>query len=142
MASFNEILQDYVNKSYDELLFFAQQSFSEVAPSLSNVFGGSEGAAKAMMVIVSACLGADGKLTMLEAKFLNDLLGVDDDYESTMQMVAAFGDDESRDLTDQLADALPADKKAALVAFCLCFLAVDETITRDEVAFVYKLMES
>ena len=142
MASFNEILQNYVNKSYDELLFFAQQSFTEVLPDLARSFEGSEGAAKAMMVIVSACLGADGKLTMLEAKFLNDLLGVDDDYESTMQMVAALGDDESRDLVDQLADALPTDKKAALVSFCLCFLAVDETITRDEVAFVVKLMEA
>ncbi|MBE6661499.1 MAG: hypothetical protein E7605_08885 [Ruminococcaceae bacterium] len=142
MASFNEILQNYVNKSYEELLFFAHQSFAEVAPDLTRFFKDDDGAAKALMVIIAACLGADGKLTALESKFLNELLNQEDDYESTVNMVAALGDDESRDLTDQLADALPADKKAALVSFCLCFLAVDETITRDEVAFVVKLMES
>ena len=141
MASFNEILQNYVDKSYDELLFLARENIAEVTPDLVCFFEGKEDAAKALMIIVSACLGADGKLTALEAKFLKDLLGTDDDCESTMQMVATLGDDESRDLTDRLADALSADKKASLVSFCLCFLAVDETIHRDEVAFVVKLME-
>ena len=142
MANFNELLQNYVDKSYGELLGIAQLSFKDFAPCLSDMFDGSEGAAKALMVIVSSCLGTDGKITALENKFLNELMGTDSDYETTLAMATVFGDAEGRELTDKLADVLPDDKKAALLSFCLCFLAVDETITRDEVAFVYKLMES
>lgn len=33
------------------------------------------------------------------------------------------------------------EKNTALLSFCLCLLAVDETISRDEVAFFTRLMD-
>ena len=44
------------------------------------------------------------------------------------------------DLVDQMIDACGQDLKNALVIFCLCFAAVDETITREEGAYIAKLL--
>ena len=141
MASLNELLQDYVNKSYDELLAFARLSLNDLVDDFKQIFDGPDGAAQACMVIVSACLGADGKVSALEHKFLNDLLGSNNDLADTQAMVDALGTDEARELTDRLADSLSTDKKTKLLLFCLSFMAVDETISRDEVSFVLKLIE-
>ena len=141
MATLNELLQDYVNRPYDELLAFARLSLNDLVDDFKQIFDGPDGAAQACMVIVSACLGADGKVTALEHKFLNDLLGTNNDIASTQSMVSALGTSEARELTDQLADSLSNDKKSRLLMFCLSFMAVDETISRDEVAFVLKLIE-
>lgn len=141
MASHNEyeFFQRFVDEPYDKLLFLARQEFAEVAPALSNLFDGNEDATTIMRLIVYACLGTDGRLTELECKFLNDVLGSDDSYEKTEEMVVHLGDD-AGDLTDRIVHHLPANKKTSLILFCLCFLAVDETISRDELSFLFKLM--
>lgn len=141
MANFNELLQQYVNQSYDELLGLAKYSLGKVTNEITTIFEGSENASKALLVVTAACFGADMKLTTLEYTFLRDLLGGDWDYSSTKEMVEALGGEDSMEMTDKLVDGLSADGKAALVSFCLCLLSVDETISRDEVAFVAKLMD-
>lgn len=141
MANFNELLQRYVNQSYDELLGLAKYSLSKVSDELTSIFGGSEEAAKALMVVTAACYGSDSRLTTLEYNFLKELLGSDMDYDSMKGMIEALGGSDAMDLTDQLVDSLSSDGKAALVSFCICLLAVDETISRDEVAFIAQLME-
>lgn len=140
MASLNQLLQRYVNMSYDELLDLAKYSLSQFLDTLMDGTG-SEGASKIVAVITAACLGADGKLSALENKFFNDLLDCDDSYAANLDFVQNLGTDEARVLVDGLVDSLSSDEKAAAVSFCLCFLAVDETISRDEVAFINRLID-
>ena len=141
MSALNRLLQRYVDKSYDELLALANLSWAEVSDGIKQLLGPGRAYADAMILVVSACLGADNKLTELECRFLNDLLESDMTYEEVLDIVSAVGDDEGRDLTDRLANSLSKDCKVVLLSFCLCFLAVDETITREEAAFILKLME-
>ena len=64
-----------------------------------------------------------------------------DSYSDNLEFVRSLGTDEARELVDGLVDSMSADDKAAAISFCLCFLAVDETITRDEVAFIDRLID-
>lgn len=137
MANLNEFLQDYVNKSYDELLFHARYSLSELVEPLTSIFGTTEDAAQVSLIIISACVGIDGKITGLENKFIGDLTGNPGDYSD---MVANLSGEKARELTDGLVDSLSGDLKSYLTIFCLCFLAVDETISREEVAFIQRLI--
>lgn len=143
MANFNELLQNYVNKSYDELVDLARVSLAVFSDDLQSIFPEDTDSAQVIAIIISSCIGTDGKFSTLEYKFMCDLLGTGDmfSYEDLKAIIEGHYGIESIELTDQLADVLTDDKKAALISFCLCFLAVDETIERNEVAFVIKLME-
>jgi hypothetical protein len=140
MANLNQLLQKYVNMDYDELLDLAKFSLSQFLDTVLEKTG-ADGASKICAVMTAACLGADGKLSPLENKFFNDLLGVNDSYSDNLEFVRSLGTDEARELVDGLVDAMSADDKAAAISFCLCFLAVDETISRDEVAFIDRLID-
>ena len=140
MSSLNQLMQKYVNMSYEELLGLAKFSLSQFIGTLVDE-AGAQTASKIIAVMTAACLGADGKLSALENKFFNDLLDCDDSYADNLAFVQSMGDDEARELVDGLVDRLSDEEKAAAVSFCLCFLAIDETITRDEVAFIDRLIE-
>lgn len=140
MANLNQLLQRYVNMSYEELLDMAKFSLSQFLDVLLEN-SGADGASKVCAVMTAACLGADGKLSTLENKFFNDLLDCDDSYAKNLAFVQSLGTEEARELVDSMVDAMSSDHKAAAVSFCLCFLAVDETITRDEVAFINRLID-
>ena len=138
MATLNELLQDYVNKSYDELLTLARNSVEEIVCRLSKD-GDTEIPAKVCYFLTMACIGADGKLSDLEQRFYRDLLGVNTTYQD-LSHNALDGNDELRALADQMFDASSLELKAPILSFCLCFLAVDETISRDEIAFINRLL--
>ncbi len=141
MADFNEIMQGYVNLSYNELLDMARQKFSQLNSALVDFFDGDDDAStKGMLMIIASCLGADGKLSNSEYAFVNDLLDANHSYDAIMGIVRTWGNDEGRELCDQIADSLSSSNKAALLSFCLCFLSVDEKISKEEVAFVRKLL--
>lgn len=140
MSSLNQLLQKYVNMPYDELLGLAKFSLAQFLDTLVEGAGAS-GASKVCAIMTAACLGADGTLSPLEHKFLNDLLDSSDSYAENLEFVRSLGDDEARELVDGLVDRMTSSDKAAAVSFCLCFLAVDETITRDEVAFIDRLLD-
>ena len=140
MSSFNQLMQKYVNMSYEDLLGMAQYSLSQFIGSIVDD-AGAQDASKIIAVMTAACLGADGKLSALENKFFNDLLDCNDSYADNLAFVQSLGDDEARKLVDNLVDRLSGNEKAAAISFCLCFLAVDETITRDEVAFIDRLID-
>ena len=144
MANFNDLLQNYVNKSYDELLSLARASVAHFSDDIQSIFPDEDDSARVLMIIIASCIGVDGTFSTLEYKFICDLLGSDAgfSYDEVLEIIKSHYGAESIELTDQLADVLNDEKKAALISFCLCFLAVDETIERNEVAFVIKLMEA
>ena len=140
MSFMNELLQKYVNMSYEELLELARYSLSELLDPLV-ADRGRENASKTLAVVTAACLGTDGKFSSLEHRFLNDLLGCDSSYEENLRYVRDLGNDEARDLVNNWVDSLSSKQKAAAISFCTCLLAVDETITREETAFIARRMD-
>lgn len=142
MANFQEIFQNYVNLPYDQLLSIARGEFEKLSVYFHEGFGGNtETACQALLLFVSTVIGADGKLTALESRFLNDLLEQEDNYDDTFNVVSALSSEETRELSDNLIDALPTEAKAAALTVALCFCAVDETISRDEIAYFERLMD-
>lgn len=142
MATLQEIYRNYVNLSYGELLTIARGEFDKLSSYFHEGFrGNTETACQALLLFVSTVIGADGKLTALESRFLNDLIGQEDNYEDTFNVVSALSSEETRELADNLIDALSFEAKAAALTVALCFCAVDETISRDEIAYLERLMD-
>ncbi|MBO5789386.1 MAG: hypothetical protein J6R42_05515 [Clostridia bacterium] len=138
MASLKELLQEFVNMDYSELLGIAQSSLSDVLPVFNQIADDGEGIGLVIPFICTS-LAVDGKFTELEYKFLCDLIG-NIDYATARDAVQSSYNDESINLVDQVIDSCPDDLKATLLTFCTAFLAVDETISREEVAFITKLI--
>ena len=135
--AFNDLMQKFVNKDYPELLSLAQEAVRRVLPACKAVDEEHEGMAMLTAILLSA-VAADGKLSGLEAKFLSELTGLDaagidkltDLYTSNMVNV-----------TDVLADNCPAELKADILMLITCLAACDETISREETAFIRQIME-
>lgn len=141
MATFNELMQRFVDMSYDKLLSTANQAFADLSAHFEDFFDRDpDSSARALLLLTATCLGADNTLSKLEYRFINDLLNADHSYEDLLSMVKGVNGDEAVGMIDKLTDTLEGDARASLLALALCILAVDETISRDEVAFIKKLM--
>ena len=105
-------MQDYVNAPYDVLLAVANDSLAKVMPVFNEIAEDGNGASIVLPFICTA-LAVDGKFSELEYKFIKDLLEIDQSYDYF---------------------------KSALLSFCLAFVSVDEKISKEENAFIAKLM--
>ena len=135
--SFQDTLQNLVNKDYDELMGFAKIAIAELYPACKVVDEDNGGVFMMTSIILSA-IAADGKLTGIENKFLMELLDLDEDKLNTL---IGMHDARMADLTDNFADALPAEMKAHVVMLVATIAACDETISREETAFLAKILE-
>lgn len=135
MADFNQMMQDFVNKDYDELVSFGKIALGKIMPILKAVDTDNDGMF-ALTSIVLAAIGADGTLTALETKWLKDVMGLQD--ETIDNMIKLYSS-KMEDLTDALFDNAPQDFKGDLAIFVLSILSVDEKISKEETAFVKKL---
>ena len=140
MSKFDTLIQQYVSLSYDELLDFARKSYHDLREELAHPGRSRESGADGILILLTASMAADGKLSPEEHRFINDLLEREESYEDTLQRMRALGAKECRRRADTLVDSLPAAKKAACVSLCLCFMASDRIVTEDESEFVKKLM--
>ena len=136
MASFNEIMQKFVNEDYDTLLSFAKTSLGKVLPACQAVDEEHEGMFMLTSIILSA-IGADGTLTTIERRFLKDLLGLDDDAVS--KMIGMY-DSRMVELTDKFADGMPSEIKTDTLMLVTAIAACDEKISSEESAFIRRLM--
>ncbi len=140
--TFAELMQDFVNTPYNNLVATARNSLNEVYPAVKSFFDGDDDyTAKFFLIAIGACVGTDGKMTTLEAQFARDVIGdsMTDDFLS--QVASAYGDAESKGLVNKIVDSLDHESKVALCAFCCAFCAVDETISREECAFIAALID-
>ncbi len=135
--SLNDTLQNLVNKEYDELLGFAKIAIGKILPACQAVDKDNNGVFMVTSIILSA-VAADGKLSAIEKQFIHDLLDLTDEQIDTF---IGMYDSRMAGLTDQFADALTADLKADVVMLVCCIAACDETISREETAFIAKLLE-
>jgi hypothetical protein len=140
MADLNQILQDMVNEDYDSLVNMAQQAISDLLPVFNEIAEDGNGNS-AIIALFATALAVDGKLSDLEYKFVCDVIGGDFTYDEVKTLVQGHYSDDMIAAVDGLVDSCPSELKSKLLVLCCTFLAVDETINRDEVAFILKLIE-
>lgn len=139
VAKFNALMQEYVDKSYNELYEIASQSLA-IAMDVFNKIAKDGNGAPYVVLFLSTTLAIDGKFTELEYKFLNDLLGGGVDYNSAKANVQSHYNDEAFDLADKVIDSCPQDMKTVLLMLVTCVAAVDKTITVEEARYIAKLL--
>ncbi len=133
---FNELLQGFVNKERDELVYIAKRAIGELLPTCKKVDPEHEGYYMMTSIVLTA-IGADGTLTQKEREFLREVLEQDD--ETISQFIKIYNKG-MFDLVDNFADKLGADIKAHVLMLVLSVVSCDETISREETAFVKKLL--
>ena len=136
MSSFNELMQKYVNTDYEVLVDLAKEAVRRLMPYCKKVDPDHNGNYMLASLILSA-IGADGVLTTLESKMLSDVMGLN--TEEIKKLIAMF-DNRMADLADHFADNMNADTKADTLMLITVLAAVDEKISKEETAFIKKLM--
>ena len=136
---FNELMQSYVNLPYEELVSKAQNDLALLAPVFDEASEDGNGSANLFPIILT-CLAVDGKYTVLEYKFLEDVFGRELSYDETKKMVNGFYDEDAQDALDKLIDSCSTELKAVLLDLCTCVMAVDETLDVNELKFIQKLI--
>ena len=136
MATFNEVMQNYVNLSYQELVIVAQKSLVSLLPACKAVDPDNEGIFMLSSLVLTA-LAADGVLSAKEQQFLADVLGLNE--EGIARYVAMY-DPQMEALADKFADNLPDDVKTDTLSLMTAVAACDETISREETALIRKIL--
>lgn len=138
--SFNEILQEIVNQSYEQLLQNASDALNDLMPFFNEAADDGNGA-KFIVPIICTVMATDGKFSQLEYKFIKELINSDMSYDQFKGVVQQYYSESWRNTIDQLIDACDTKTKASLLCLCTYFAAVDETISKEETAFLRKLMD-
>ena len=137
MATFEELLQHYVNLDYSVLVATAQKAIVDLLPACEAVDKDNKGFMMLTSIMLTA-IGADGTLTALERSFLRDVLKLDDD---TISKYIKLYDSRMVDLVDSFADKISKDIKVNVTTLVLCVASVDEKISREETALIRKLLD-
>lgn len=139
MTSYDQLMQNYVNAPYSVLLSVANDSLDKIMPFFSQIDDDGNGA-NIVLPFICTALAVDGRFSELEYKFVCDVTGIQTTYEEFKVFVNSFYTPKWIEANDNMIDACPEEIKHSLLSFCLAFLAVDETITREENAFIYRLI--
>ena len=115
---------------------FSQKALANLIPVCKKVDPDNDGFMMVSSLVLSA-IGADGTLTALERKFLGDVLGLSD--ENISKYIKMYNS-RMADLVDHFADSLTTDIKADTAMLIICICACDEKISREETAFIRKLL--
>ncbi|MBR5859324.1 MAG: hypothetical protein IKZ05_05320 [Clostridia bacterium] len=136
MTKFDELMQKYVDTDRDTLVKLAQSSLVKLMPVFKQVDPKNDGAVMFIATILAA-VAADGVLSGKEKLFLCDVLG---STEAKIDEMVNLYNGAEGDLLDKLADALNDELKFEVVNLVASIAACDETIKREEAAFIHKIM--
>jgi uncharacterized tellurite resistance protein B-like protein len=126
-----------VNQDYSTLVAFGKKALGHVLPACQAVDKQNNGMFMASSIILTA-IGADGVLSSKERQFLRDVLGLSDD--SITKYIKMY-DSRMVDLVNTFADRSSSEIKGHTMMLIMSVCACDETISRDETAFIRKIME-
>lgn len=138
--SLNDILQEIVNQDYDQLLQNAIGALNDVMPFFNQVADDGDGA-KFVVPIICTVMASDGRFSELEYKFIKQLINSDLSYDQFKGVIQQYYTQEWMDTVDKIIDACDKKTKSTLLCLCSYFAAVDETISKEETAFIKKLVE-
>ena len=136
MATFNEVMQSYVNLPYEDLVLIARKALSDLLPICKEVDPDHEGILMTSSLVLSA-LAADGVLSEKEQQFLADVFEFDTE---TVGKYMAMYSPEMVSLADEFADQLSDAVKTDCLTLVIAVAACDETISREETALIRKIL--
>ena len=137
MGKINQILQEYVNKDYTELVEVARGAIKNLLPTARVLDVRYDGMLLLSGVVLSA-VAADGELSEKECIFLCEVLGVP--AEKLEQFLTMY-DASMIALTDDFADSLDAQGKTDVLCLVIAVAACDKKISWEENAFIRKIIE-
>ena len=137
MSSFSELMQKYVNTDYEVLVDLAKEAVRRLMPYCKAVDPDHNGNYMLTSLLLTA-IGADGKLTALENKMLQEVMGLSN--EEVQKLIGMY-DSRMPELANYFADNMSDDTKADTIMLITLFAAVDETICKEETAIIRKLFE-
>ncbi len=133
---FNQMLQDFVNKERDELVYIAKRAMGELLPYCKQVDPDNDGFFMLTAIILTA-IGADGTLSIKEREFLREVLEQDDE---TISRFIKIYDKAMFETVDKFADTLGGDAKAHALMLIMSVASSDETICKEETAFIKRIL--
>ena len=133
--SLSEMLQEIVNLPYAKKLEGAKAMLGGSYGILTKKGFDSKQATVLILTFLAAAVAADGKFSAQERNMLKDLF--DDDLEGIVKII----DKDKFELMDQLVDSLSADDKSTFILLAIYVMAVDDTINKDELTYLVKLMQ-
>ncbi len=137
MNTFEDLLQYYVNLDFDQLVARAKNAVEAVMPDCKRVDPENNGYFMLCSIILSA-VGADGKLTPLEDRFLREVMGID--RETTDKLIQLYTPD-MVDIVNDFADKLSRQNKINTATLLLAFLSCDEKISPEETGLIKKVID-
>ena len=135
----HKILQEIVNEPYESLVGMAKAAICDLLPSFNDYADDGNGES-IMVAFFATSLAVDNKLTALEAQFCSDIFGLS--KEAVLKLVQPYATNEMVNAVNTIVDSLDVKLKPKVLMLCACFLAADETISVEEVAFIRKLAAS
>ncbi len=138
ISSFQDLLQKYVNEDYSTLVGLAKASVADILPKCAEIDKDNKGMLLLMSIALSG-IGADSKASPTEVKFLADVLGID--ANKVVEILAIIvKNPTSLELAKKFVGISSTAIKASTINFIATLCACDETITRDEGAYILSLM--
>ncbi len=141
--TFNEMLEDLVNQDDEFKVKLAVDNYLELLPTFRKFDPKTEG----MIItyaIFATTVAADGNLTPAEFDFIYALLAAtghetgEDDLLSLIR--AAARDDTAYNVVKDVKDHLNKEGRIKLITLIAVICSVDDSISREEVAYIASLL--
>ena len=133
-----EVLQQYVDASYEELVKEVAYSGAKLIARLKELGLSDKNALTAVYGYIVTAVSADGKVTEKEFQFLQEALNYT--REELNEVIELGSDPEFIEVMDRLFDSHDKEVCVQTLNIVCCLVAIDETINRDEIAFIEKLL--
>ena len=134
-----EILEEFIEKDYDELMDIFRISYLSFLETLEKKYHFPTNMVNTYAIdLIAASIAADGELAENEITFLKDTFSLKDDqiqklFERGKKPYVVNG-------IEHMLMIVFSDVKEYAITLCLSIIAIDEKITREEVAFIERLL--
>jgi hypothetical protein len=135
--TFNEMLQDIVNKDYEEIVDLAKSAMANISENLKGSVD-DDGIATLIYGALGATMVVDGSFSSLEQKFISDM-GLD--VDGMFNFLQSISKDEAYlDSFDKMVDSCNQETKSAMLVLVCAIAAIDERISVEETGLIRKLL--
>ena len=137
--AFDELFQSTVDMSYEEKVQMATIALGKCFAILKKQELDDEYALQFIVSFLATAVAADGVFTEPEKRMIRDVFS--EDQVDMIDTLVKFTDEEGFEGMDQFVDSLDAEEKKDFCLLAIFIAAVDDTIKKDELGYIVKLMQ-
>lgn len=138
MATLRDLMQEFVNKDYSELVGLAKAAARDVLPACAEIDEDGNGRDLLLFVMITA-IGADGDLSEQEYAFLKDMGYT---YEEVKGALGAYSSDMVNMVKSFFEFHEGSEIAESLYIVILCAASCDGTIKVDEIRYLEEMFEA